>query len=48
MNPALRELLSRVQSTADFGYVTFDSVNATNELVTMRSIAYASGMISKQ
>jgi len=32
MNEQVRELLSRVQSTADFGYVAFDSINATNEL----------------
>ena len=30
MNDQVRELLSRVQSTADFGYVTFDSINSTN------------------
>lgn len=32
MNEQVRELLSRVRSTADFGYVAFDSINATNEL----------------
>jgi ankyrin repeat protein len=32
MNEQVRELLLRVQSTADFGYVIFDSINATNAL----------------
>ena len=32
MNKQVMELLRRVQSTADFGYVTFDSINATNAL----------------
>lgn len=32
MNEALRELLQKVQSTADFGYVPFDSINDTNAL----------------
>ena len=30
MNEKVLQLLGRVQSTADFGYVTFDSVNAVN------------------
>ena len=30
MNEQVLELLARVQSTADFGYVMFDSINATN------------------
>jgi ankyrin repeat protein len=30
MNDKLRDLLHQVQSTADFGYVTFKSVNDTN------------------
>jgi len=32
MNDQVLELLRRVQSTADFGYVRFDSINATNAL----------------
>jgi ankyrin repeat protein len=32
MNETVQELLRRVQSTSDFGYVTFDSVNDTNAL----------------
>ena len=32
MNEQILELLRRVQSTADFGYVTFDSINVTNAL----------------
>lgn len=32
MNDKLRDLLQQVQSTADFGYVTFESVNDTNAL----------------
>src|SRR5829696_7993023 len=32
MSEQLLELLRRVQSTADFGYVTFDSINTTNAL----------------
>jgi hypothetical protein len=32
MNKSVIELLGQVKSTADFGYVTFDSINATNEL----------------
>jgi ankyrin repeat protein len=32
MKEQVQELLRRVQSTADFGYVAFDSINATNEL----------------
>ena len=30
MNEQVLELLRRVQSTADFGYVTFESINSTN------------------
>lgn len=30
MNEELLQLLSKIQSTADFGYVRFDSINATN------------------
>lgn len=30
MNEEVLQLLRKVQSTADFGYVTFDSINATN------------------
>lgn len=32
MNDELRKLLQKVQSTADHGYVTFDTINDTNEL----------------
>ena len=32
MNEQVRELLERVKSTADFGYVVFDTINATNAL----------------
>jgi ankyrin repeat protein len=32
MNERVVELLDRVKSTADFGYVVFDSINATNAL----------------
>jgi len=32
MNEKVLELLRLVQSTADFGYVTYDSINATNAL----------------
>ncbi len=32
MNENVVELLNRVNSTPDFGYVTFDSINATNAL----------------
>ncbi len=32
MNKKLRALLNQVQSTADFGYVAFESVNDTNAL----------------
>ena len=32
MKKEVRELLRRVQSTADFGYVAFDSINDTNAL----------------
>jgi len=32
VNEEVLQLLSRVQSTADFGYVKFDSINATNAL----------------
>lgn len=32
MNEQVLKLLRRVQDTADFGYVTFDSINATNAL----------------
>jgi len=30
VNEEVLQLLRKVQSTADFGYVTFDSINATN------------------
>ncbi|MDD2720032.1 MAG: ankyrin repeat domain-containing protein [Gallionella sp.] len=32
LNERVVELLKKVKSTADFGYVKFDSINATNEL----------------
>lgn len=32
MNERVVELLDRVKSTADFGYVVFDSINTTNAL----------------
>jgi len=32
MNPEVRQLLEKVQSTADFGYVSFESINDTNAL----------------
>jgi hypothetical protein len=32
MNDALRQLLEKVQSTSDYGYVAFDSINDTNAL----------------
>jgi ankyrin repeat protein len=32
MNEKIQDLLLRIQSTADFGYVIFDSINDTNAL----------------
>ena len=32
MNDELRKLLQKVQSTPDYGYVKFDTINDTNEL----------------
>ena len=32
MNPEVKTILERVNQTADFGYVDFSNINATNEL----------------
>ena len=32
MNPEVQAILNRVKDTADFGYVDFDDINATNTL----------------